>query len=63
MRGQNRTHHLALHPYAASVDDPQRLEPQPVRLAKVFLHDRLHIARRNAVQIENIRDGNANRSP
>ena len=31
---QNRTHHLALHPDAASVDDPQRLEPQPVRLPR-----------------------------
>jgi len=58
---QDRTNHLALDAYAAAVDDAQAHGTQSVRLVKLFLHHGLHIARRNAVQVENVRDGNADR--
>src|SRR5580700_7520643 len=58
---QHRPHHLALHPDAAAVYDPHGLESHPARLGEIFLDDRLHIPRRNGMQIEHVGNGNPNR--
>jgi len=59
--GQDRSNYLALHADAPAVDNSQSLKTQPARLFQVFFDDRRNIPRRNAVQVEYIGDGNANR--
>lgn len=56
---QDRPHDLPLHADPAAMNDPQRFKTHPVRFNEIFLYDRLHIASRHAVQVENIRDWNA----
>ena len=58
---QHAAYDLPLHTDPPPVNNTQRSESQLVRLFQISLHDALHIPRRNAVQIENIRDGNAYR--
>jgi len=55
--GQRRTDEFALHSDAAAVNDADGAESHPVRLFQVGLDHPLDVARRHAVQVEDIRDG------
>src|ERR1039458_9526918 len=52
---------FALHTDAAPVNNTEGFEAQAVGLAKVFFDHRLHVARRDGVEVEDVGDGNANR--
>ena len=58
---EHRAHHLALHADATAVNDAESLETRPVRFQQVLLYHAFDIARRHAVEIEHIRDGNPDR--
>ena len=57
--GQDRADDLALHADAAAMDDAQGLESQAPRLSR-YPPPRLHIARRDGVQVEDVGDRNSN---
>src|ERR1035438_7268230 len=59
--GQDRAHDFALHSDAAAVNDADGAEAHLVRLLQVGLDHTLDVARRHAVQVEDIGDGNADR--
>jgi len=56
---QDGAHDLTLHAYAASVNNPQRLQAERVSFFQIGLDDILNVARLNCVEIEDIGDGNA----
>ena len=58
---QNGADNFALHSDAAPVDDADEGKAEPMGLAEVLLDYEGHVARRDAVKIENIGDGNAER--
>ena len=60
VRARTDADHLALHADAASMDNAQELETEAVGFLEVFFDDGLHVARGNAMQIEDVGDGNAN---
>ena len=41
---QDFTHQLSLHPDSAAMDDPQRLQPKPVRLIQILFDDAFNVA-------------------
>ena len=55
--GQHRADYLALHPDAASVNDADGAEAHLVRLLQISLDHALDVARRHAVQVEDVGDG------
>src|SRR5579871_670549 len=59
--GQDRADNFALHANASAVNDSQSFEPEAVGFFQVGLHDIFHVARRYRMQIENVRNRNANR--
>jgi hypothetical protein len=60
--GQDGADHLALNANTPAMHDPQGFETGAMRFLKIFLNDRLNIARRNTVQVEHIGDGNPDRA-
>jgi hypothetical protein len=59
--GQDRAHDFALHSDAAAVNNADVPETQLMRLFQVGLHHSLHVARRYAVQVEDVGNRDANR--
>src|ERR1035438_9646997 len=59
--GQRGADDFALHADAAPVDNTEGFEAQAVGLAKVFFDDRLDVAGRDRVEVEDVGDANANR--
>ena len=59
--GENGPDHLALDADPTPMDNPQGLEAEPVRFAEVLLDDRLHVAWRNGVKVEDIGNRNSDR--
>src|SRR5215831_8112092 len=55
---QDGTDSFALKPDAASMDDPQRGEARLAGRLKICFDSQFHVARRNSMQVENIRDWN-----
>jgi len=55
--GQHRAHGFALHADSAPVNDADGTKAELLRFLEVGLDHALDIARRHAVQVEDIRDG------
>ena len=53
---QDAAHHVALHSNPPAVNNPDGCKAPAVSLFQVGLHDRLLIARRHGMQIEDVRD-------
>lgn len=54
---KDRPYGFALHADAAPMNDAQGDEPSPVGLLEILFDCGFHIARRDRVQVEDIRDG------
>ncbi len=52
---------LPLNSDSPSMNNAERLESRAVSFLKIFLDNRFDIAGRNAMQVEDIGDGNSNR--
>jgi hypothetical protein len=51
---ENRSHHFALYPNSAAMDDPERPKAHPVRFFQIVLHHRFYLPWLNRVEIENV---------
>jgi hypothetical protein len=60
--GENRADNLTLYTDATAVDDTQCLETEAPGFQQVFFDDRLYVAGWDTVEIEDVRDRNAERS-
>src|SRR5215831_12813402 len=57
--GQHGAHNLALDANPTAVNDAQGTQSESMRFNEVFLHNGLHVPRRDCVKIEHVCDGNA----
>ena len=57
---ENRSHQLPLDPDSSSMNNAQCFETRAVSFNKIFLDNRFDIAGRNAMQVEDVGDGNPN---
>ena len=58
---QHRAHHLALHADSASMNDAEGFKSGRVRFQQIFFNHALDVARGNAVEVEDVRNGNSDR--
>src|ERR1035438_9171744 len=58
---KNRSHRLPLHADAPAVDDAQLAQTEPVRLNQIFFDYGFDVTWGNAVEVQNIGDGNPDR--
>ena len=57
--GQDRAYHFALHADATAMDNAEGFVTQTVSFPEVFFNNFLDVARRHAVEIEDVGDGQA----
>jgi len=57
---EDTAHDFALDADASSMNNPERLQTEPVGLRQVFLHHAGNIPGGNAMQIEDVGDGDSN---
>jgi hypothetical protein len=57
---ENRANDFALDSDSAAVDDAESLESKAVGFGEILFDHGRDVARRNAVQVKNVGDGNAN---